>query len=110
MEVRAYKDTVGNPEEKRTLLKPRVRSEYNIIVTLRKIAWEDVDWIHLDKDVLVNTVMNFRVSQNADNFLSSSATVRSSRRIPFHVVSIRHYIKSKWFGLNLKYLPGIFLE
>jgi hypothetical protein len=96
MEISAYKDTLGNPEEKRPLRKPRLRTEYNIKVTLREIARQDVDWIHLDQDAFVNTLMNLRVSENADNFFSSSATVRFSRsRIHFHGVSIRHYIKYK---------------
>jgi hypothetical protein len=60
-------------------------------------AWEDMDWIHLAQDVFVNTVMKLRVSQNADNFLSISATTSFSRRIHFHGVIIRHYMKSKVF-------------
>jgi hypothetical protein len=41
---------------------------------LREIGWELADWIHLDQDrdqwqVLVNTVMNLRVSQQSREFL-----------------------------------------
>jgi hypothetical protein len=43
---------------------------------LREIGFGDVDWIHWAQDrdrwrVVVNTVMNLRVPQNAGNFLTS---------------------------------------
>jgi hypothetical protein len=57
----------------------------NIKIDLREIEWNDMDWIDLaqDKDqwrVLVNTVMNLRVPQNAGKFLSSCTTDNFSRR------------------------------
>jgi hypothetical protein len=44
----------------------RRRWEDNIRIDLREIGWEDVNWMHLDRDrnhwgVLVNTAMNLRV-------------------------------------------------
>jgi hypothetical protein len=53
-------------EGKRPLGRHRRRWEDNIIMDLRRIGWEDVDWIHLAQDrgqcrALVNTVMGFRV-------------------------------------------------
>jgi hypothetical protein len=45
---------------------PKRRWEDNIRLDLRKIWWEDVDWIHVAQDrdwwrAVVNTVMNLRV-------------------------------------------------
>jgi hypothetical protein len=41
-----------------------------------KKGWEGVDWMHLAQDrdqwqAVVNTVMNLRVPQKAENFLTS---------------------------------------
>jgi hypothetical protein len=49
----------------------------------------DMDWIDLAEDrdqwrVLVNTVMNLRVPQNAGKFLSSCTTGGFSRRAQLH--------------------------
>jgi hypothetical protein len=57
---------VGKPEKNAGLGRPRCRWEGNIIVDLRKIGCEDVDWMHLAQDrdqwqVLVKTVMNIWV-------------------------------------------------
>jgi hypothetical protein len=38
---------VGKPEEKRQHGRPRHRWEDNIIMDLREIGWEVVDWIYL---------------------------------------------------------------
>jgi hypothetical protein len=58
---------VGKPEEKRPLGSPRFRWENNIKMGLTEIRWGGMDWIDLAQDryewkVLVNTVMNHRVS------------------------------------------------
>jgi hypothetical protein len=42
---------------------------------LKEIGWKGVDWINLAQDreewrAFVNTVMNFRFSENAENFLN----------------------------------------
>jgi len=57
---------VGKLEGKRPLGKPRHRWEGNIIMGLREIDWEGMDWIHLVQDrdqwrSLLNTVINLRV-------------------------------------------------
>jgi hypothetical protein len=62
----AYRISVGNPEGKRPLGRPRRRWEDNIKMNLREIEWGGMDWIDLtqDKDqwrALVNTVMNLPV-------------------------------------------------
>jgi hypothetical protein len=56
----ACKISVGKPEGKRSLGRPRVD---NIKIDLREIGWDGVDWIDLALDreqwrALVNTVMN----------------------------------------------------
>jgi hypothetical protein len=62
----AYRISVGNPEGKRPLGRPRRKWVENIKMDLREIGWDGKDWIDLaqDKDqwrALVNTVMNLRV-------------------------------------------------
>jgi len=71
---------VGKSEGKRPLRRPRRRWENNIRMDLKKIVWEGVDWMHLAQNrdqwqALVNTVMNFRVPQKAENFLTRSVTI-----------------------------------
>ena len=63
---------VGKPEGKRPLGRPRRRWEDNIKMDLQEVGGGG-DWMELDRwRALVNTVMNFRVPQNARNFLFSS--------------------------------------
>jgi hypothetical protein len=57
---------VGKPEGKRPLGIPRRKWVDNIKTDLRKIGWDDVDWLDLAQDkhqwrTVVNTVMNVRV-------------------------------------------------
>jgi hypothetical protein len=66
-EVRgAYNISVGRPEGRSPLRRPRHRWEDNTEMDLREIGFGDVDWIHWAQDryrwrALVNTVMNLRV-------------------------------------------------
>jgi hypothetical protein len=58
-----YKILVEKPEGKTPLRKLTRRREYNSRISLRKIGWEDVDWINLAQDrdqwrAVVNTVMS----------------------------------------------------
>ena len=60
------RDTVGKPEWKRPLGRPRRRWEDSIKIDLQEVGCGGIDWIDLaqDKDrwrALVNTVMNLRV-------------------------------------------------
>jgi hypothetical protein len=41
---------VGKPEGKRPLATPNGRWEDNIIMHLKEIEWEGVDWIHLAQE------------------------------------------------------------
>jgi hypothetical protein len=48
--INAYNILVVKPEGKRPLGRPRQRWEGNIVMNLREIGWEVVDWIHLAHD------------------------------------------------------------
>jgi hypothetical protein len=57
----------------------------NFKIDLREIGWDGMGWIYLAQErdqwrSLVNTVMNFRVLQNAGKFLSSCTLSGFSRR------------------------------
>jgi hypothetical protein len=45
-----YSILVGEPEGKRLLGRPRLRSQDNIRTDLREIVWEDLGWINLVQD------------------------------------------------------------
>jgi hypothetical protein len=62
----AYRISVGKPEEKRPLGRPRRRWVDNIKMDFTGIGWGGMDWMYLAEDranrrVLVNTVMKLRV-------------------------------------------------
>jgi hypothetical protein len=62
----AYRISVGNPEGKRPLGRPRHRWVDNIKMDLREIGWDGMDWIDPAQDrdqwrALVNAIMNLRV-------------------------------------------------
>ena len=70
-----YKVLVGKPEGMR-LGRLRRRWQDNNKMDLQEVGCGGIDWIGLAQDrdrwrALVNTVMNFRVPQNAGNFLTS---------------------------------------
>jgi hypothetical protein len=57
---------VGKPEGKRLLGRPRSKLVDNILINLRAIGWDGMDWIDLAQDrdqwrAVVNTVMNLQV-------------------------------------------------
>jgi hypothetical protein len=57
--------TVGKPEGKRLLRRPRHRWQDNIKMDLRAIGWDGMDWTDLAQDrvqwgALVNTIINLR--------------------------------------------------
>jgi hypothetical protein len=59
----AYRISVGKPQGKRPLQRPRHRWGDNIKMNLRKTGWGGMDWNHVAQDrdrwrALVNTVMN----------------------------------------------------
>jgi hypothetical protein len=62
----AYRLSVGKPEGRRPLGRPRRRWVDNIRMDLVEVGWGDVGWIGLAKDrnrwrALVNWVLNLRV-------------------------------------------------
>jgi hypothetical protein len=61
-----YKILVSKPEGRKPHRRPRHRWEDKIIMDLREIGWEVVDWMHLAQDrdqwwAHVNMVMNLQV-------------------------------------------------
>ena len=64
---------VGKPEGKRPLGKHWPRWEDNIKMDLQEVGCGCMDWIELTRDrdswqAFVNSVMNFRVTLNVENF------------------------------------------
>jgi hypothetical protein len=62
----AYRISLGKPEGKRPLGRPRCRWLDNIKMDLIEIVWDGVDWMDMAQDrdqwsALVNTVVNLRV-------------------------------------------------
>ena len=71
-----YRVLMGKPERKRPLGRPRRRWEDNIKMDLQEVGYGVMDWIELAQvremwRVLVNAVINLRVTYNAGNFLTS---------------------------------------
>ena len=67
---------MGKPEEKRKLGRPRRGWENNIKMEFHEIVWRAVDWSDMAQQRdkrrdYANAAINVRVSQNADNFLTS---------------------------------------
>jgi hypothetical protein len=65
--MNSYRISVGEPEGKRPLGKPRRTCVDNIKLDLRETGWDSMDSINLAEDwdqwrALVNTVMNLRVA------------------------------------------------
>jgi hypothetical protein len=57
---------VGKPGGEKPLGSLRCRWKYNIKTDLRRIGWDDINWIHVSHDreewrALVDTAMNFQV-------------------------------------------------
>ena len=83
---------VRNFEGKRPLGRPKRRWEDNIKMAPQEVGCGYMDWIELAQDrgrwrVLVNVVMNLRVSWNAGNFLTNWEPISFSRRTLLHGVS-----------------------
>jgi hypothetical protein len=81
----AYRVQVGRPVGKRPLQRPGLKWENNKKVDFQKHGREGMAYIHLAQDrdkwrAPVNAVLNFRVPQNAGNFLTGWGPVNSSGR------------------------------
>ena len=71
-----YRVSVGKPERKRPLGRPRRRWEDNIKMDLQEVGCGSMNWIELAQDSdrwreFVNAVMNLRLLLSAENFLTS---------------------------------------
>jgi hypothetical protein len=81
----AYRVLVRKPEGKIPLGRPRRRYVDKNKMDLRERGWSGMDWIDLAQyqdrwKAFVNTVMNFRVPENAEKFLSGCTTDGCLRR------------------------------
>jgi len=70
-----YRVLLGTPEGNRPLGRPSFRWEDNIKMDLQEVGCEGMDWIDLahDRDMWrapVNPVINLRVQENAEKFLT----------------------------------------
>jgi hypothetical protein len=88
----AYRLSVGKPEGRRPLGRPRRRWVDNIRIDLVEVGWGDVDWIGLAQDrdrwrVLVNSVLNLRVPQYSGKLSSVLTTLGLSSGAQLHRVS-----------------------
>jgi hypothetical protein len=84
-----YRISVGKPQRKRPLRRPRCWWVVNVKI---EIGWDGMDWIDLAQDrdqwrALVNTIMDLRVTQNVGKFLSICITGGFSRRAQLHAIS-----------------------
>jgi hypothetical protein len=83
---------VGRPEGKSPVGRPRRRWLDNIRMDLVEVGWGDVDCICLAQEgdkwrALVNSVLNFRVPQNAWKLSSVQTTGDLSSSAQLHGVS-----------------------
>jgi len=83
-----YRVFMGKPEGRRPLGKPRCRWESIIKMYLQEMGW-GMDWFDLGMGThrcrtVVNGVMNFRVSQNAENFSTTWEHISFSRGSLLH--------------------------
>jgi hypothetical protein len=88
----ACKLLVEKSDGKRPLGRPRRRWLDNIGMDLLELGWGDVNWIGLAQDrnkwrVLVNLVLNLRVSESAGKLLSVLTTGRLTSGAQPHRVS-----------------------
>jgi hypothetical protein len=75
-----YKIFLRNPEGNRPPRRTRRRCKDNIIMLLREIGWEVVDWIYLAQDrecwqAVASVVMSLHIPYKAGNFLTVYATI-----------------------------------
>jgi hypothetical protein len=71
-----YRVSVGKPERKRPLGKPKLRWEDNTKMDLQEVGWGGMDWTELAQDrnrwrALVNAVMNLWVLYGEGNILTT---------------------------------------
>jgi hypothetical protein len=105
----AYRLLAGKPKGRRPLGRPRSRWVDNIMMDLGGVRWDGVDWIGLTEDrnkwrALVNSVMNFRVPQNAGKLSSGLTSSAELHRVSeLHGVIIREEFRRRsrlWFILS----------
>jgi hypothetical protein len=80
-----YRISVGKPEGKRPLVRPRRRWVDNIKMDFREREWDGVDWVYMAQDrdqwrALVNVVLNLWVPKNDGKFFLGGCRIGSSSR------------------------------
>jgi len=71
----SHRASVGRPEGRRPLRRPRRGWENNIKINIQELGWGGMDWIDLAQDrdrwlALLNAVMKYAL-RRAGNFLTS---------------------------------------
>jgi hypothetical protein len=99
---KVYKVSVGKPEGKTPLGKPRCRWEDGIKMDLGQTGWVCVEWIHLAQDrgwwqALVNTMIDLRVLAPLSYLGRQHGATTQKTAIFTITLGQRHFTGTKYF-------------